>query len=287
MHLSGHGIIDAATFSLAQTQTGAGNVHIPISLTVDGVTAPARKVRRIDHPHTKPQIMVTDAGFDLAVIDVAIDSDLQVGVVEGGSDQVADWIELLGPSVTRLTADDLTVGDLSRFDTIVVGIMAYGTRPDLHEAGDRLKQWIADGGNLVTQYNRPWDNWDPDRTPPRRLEVGQPSLRWRVTDQNAAVTMLDPDHPLLSFPNKIGPADWDGWHKERGLYFAKSWDDAYTPLLSMADSGEKPHLGSLLTARIGQGRHTHVCLIVHHQMNHLVPGAFRLMANLLTPPDRV
>lgn len=286
VRLAGQGSVETVAFSLTQLRPAAGAVHVPISLTVDGTTTPTRTVRKIDHPHTRPQIMVTDATFDLAVVDVALDKGLRIGVFEGGSDRVADWIALLGPQVTRLSPDDLTTGDLGRFDTIIVGIMAYGTRPDLHEAGERLRQWIDGGGNLVTQYNRPWDRWNPDKTPPLRLEVGQPSLRWRVTDQNAAVTVLQPDHPLVTTPNRIGLADWDGWHKERGLYFAKSWDAAYTPLLSMADPGEEPHLGSLLTARIGRGRHTHVCLILHHQMNHLVPGAFRLMANLLTPPDK-
>lgn len=284
LNLSDRGETASASFRLTPDHPAAGSVRFAIGLTIDGVTGPARTVREIAYPHTRSQMMVTEAGFDLAVVDVAIDPGLRIGVVEGGSDRVADWIARLGPDVTKLTPEDLTTGDLSQFDTIVVGIMAYGTRPDLHEAGGRLKQWVADGGNLVTQYNRPWDNWNPDRTPPLRLEVGQPSLRWRVTDQNAAVSMLAPDHPLMTTPNRIGPDDWAGWHKERGLYFAKSWDPAYTPLLSLADLGENPHEGSLLTARIGRGRHTHVCLILHHQMEHLVPGAFRLMANLLTPP---
>ncbi|MEO1227032.1 MAG: PIG-L family deacetylase [Pseudomonadota bacterium] len=286
VHLAGRGSNETVAFSLTQLQPVVAAITVPVSITIDDTSTPARTVRKIDHPHIRSRVMVTDAAFDLAVVDVAIDRELEIGVVEGGSDSVADWIALLGPRVTKLTAEDLTTGDLGRFDTIVVGIMAYGTRPDLHEAGERLKQWVEDGGNLVTQYNRPWDRWDPDKTPPRRLEIGQPSLRWRVTDQNAAVTMLEPGDPLLTTPNRIGPADWEGWHKERGLYFAKSWDAAYTPLLSMADPGEEPHLGSLLSARIGRGRHTHVCLILHHQMNHLVPGAFRLMANLLTPPDK-
>ena len=117
---------------------------------------------------------------------------------------------------------------------------------------------------------------------PRRLEIGQPSLRWRVTDEAAAVTVLA-EHDVLRAPNVIGPEDWDGWVKERGLYFAKSWDEAYTPLLSMADPGEAPLTGALLVGEIGKGRHVHTSLILHHQMENLVPGAFRLMANLITP----
>ena len=88
---------------------------------------------------------------------------------------------------------------------------------------------------------------------------------------------------MLNRPNRIGPEDWQGWHKERGLYFAKSWDPAYEPLLEMADPDEAPHRGSLLSAKIGKGRHTHCALILHHQLEKLTPGAFRLLANLVAP----
>ena len=104
-----------------------------------------------------------------------------------------------------------------------------------------------------------------------------------MTDPDAAVTVLAPDHPLLTGPNRIGPADWQGWVKDRGLYFAAEWDPAYQPILSMSDRGESPLLGSLISARIGQGRHTYCALSLPQQMDALVPGAFRLFVNLLAP----
>ena len=85
----------------------------------------------------------------------------------------------------------------------------------------------------------------------------------------------------MSYPNTIGPEDWSGWVKERGLYFAKSWNAAYAPLIEMADRGEEPHRGALLVSDLGEGRHIHTSLILHHQMEHLVPGAFALMANFI------
>ena len=154
-------------------------------------------------------------------------------------------------------------------------------RPGLAAAMPRLHDWIEGGGTLVTLYHRPWDNWNPDTIPPRRLEIGQPSLRWRVTDEAADVTLLAPDHPLLNTPNRIEAPDWEDWHKERGLYFAKDWDAAYTPLISMHDPEEAPLSGAWLAADIGKGRHVHTSLILHHQMEKLTPGAFRIMANLI------
>ncbi|MEO1249895.1 MAG: PIG-L family deacetylase, partial [Pseudomonadota bacterium] len=100
-------------------------------------------------------------------------------------------------------------------------------------------------------------------------------------DETAEMRFVVPEHPLLRSPNRLGAADFDGWVQERGLYFAKSWDEAYTPLLEMADPDEQPHRGILLAADIGQGRHIHTSLILHHQMEKLVPGAFRIMANLI------
>ena len=141
------------------------------------------------------------------------------------------------------------------------------------------------GGNLVTLYHRPWDNWQIDKTPLAPITIGKPSLRWRVTDENAKIAHLLPDHPLLNFPNKITQADWQDWQKERGLYFASNWDSQYTPLLSMADTNEKALDGSLLSGKFGKGRHTHTSLILHYQLEKLVPGAYRLLANLLNPTE--
>jgi len=273
---------DSAEFTLAVPDGVApGRFEIPVS--VDGL--PARAVRTIRHPHIRTTHVVTPAQISVQTMSVALPEGLRIGYVDGGSDRVLSWLRQLGAEVEPLDAAALGGGDLDRFDTIVIGIFAYKARPDLLAANGRLKEWVAGGGNLVTQYHRPWDNWDPETVPPHYLKIGQPSLRWRVTDQNAAVTHLVPDHRLLNHPNTIGEQDWQGWVKERGLYFAAEWAPDYTPLLSMADPGEKPLTGSLLTAAYGKGRHTHTSLILYYQMDFLVPGAFRLMANLVTPPE--
>lgn len=254
----------------------AGLYHLPVQTGA----GPVETVRRIEYPHVAPTARARSAEARVRVLDVDI-PDVRVGYVGAGNDRVGHWLSAMGADVTDLT--DFALGsdaELARFDTIVIGIFAMRFRPGLLGAVERLHRWTRAGGTLVTLYHRPWDNWDPDRVPPKRIEIGQPSLRWRVTDEGATVRHLT-EHPLLTTPNRIGPDDWAGWVKERGLYFAKSWDDAYTPLLEMADPDEAPHRGSLLVADIGSGRHVHTSLILHHQMEHLVPGAFRLMANLI------
>ncbi|MDF2797820.1 MAG: family deacetylase [Devosia sp.] len=231
------------------------------------------------YPHIGQACFVRPLNLDLLALDLELPST-RIGYIGGGADRVGLWLERMGAQVTDLDADALT-GDLSEFDTIVVGIFAFGTRPALAAARSKLHAWVKGGGHLVTLYHRPGDGWDPQATPPLPITIGSPSLRWRVTNPAADVTFLAADHPVLTGPNRITADDFAGWDKERGLYFASSWDEAYQPLLAMSDAGEAPLTGSLLSARVGAGRHTHTSLVLHHQLDRLVPGAFRLMANLL------
>jgi LmbE family N-acetylglucosaminyl deacetylase len=269
-------------------QLAAGRLHPPPSpaeglhhLPVTRNGAPARDVLRSRHPHTGPLVLPVPAAVRLRVADVALPEG-RVAYVGGGNDRVDHWLAAMGARVTALT-DAALPSALPEADTLVVGLFALRTRPALRAALPAIHRWVAAGGNLVTLYHRPWDAWDPERSAPARLEIGKPSLRFRVTDPAARVTHLERDHPLLCTPNPIGAEDWAGWVKERGLYFARSWDAAYRPLLSMADPGEAPHEGALLSGRFGAGRHSHCALTLHHQMENLVPGAFRLMANLIAP----
>ena len=248
--------------------------------TIDG--KPAFNSIGFDYPHIGKGRHIRSEVLHVLALDLELPVGAKVGYVGGGADNVGLWLQRMGVDVTELDASSLS-GDLSAFSTIVIGTFAFGTRPDLAAATAKLHQFVEHGGHLVTLYHRPSDGWTPETTPPRRLKIGTPSLRWRVTDPAAPVHVLAPDHPLLIGPNAIGPDDWEGWNKERGLYFASEWDACYTPLLSLHDEGEAPLLGALVSGQIGKGRHTHTSLVLHHQMDKLVPGAFRLMANLLQP----
>ncbi|OED38138.1 LmbE family protein [Chromatiales bacterium (ex Bugula neritina AB1)] len=241
---------------------------------------------RFTYPHIKSCMRTHTAAVTVRVLDVTI-PDVTIAYVGGGNDQVAEHLNSAGFTIHTLSDNELQQNSpLEKFDTLIIGLFAIRTRPVLQSLMPEIHRWIDRGGNLVTLYHRPWDDWNELTIPPRRLLIGKPSLRWRVTDENAVVSHRLPDHPLLNYPNTIEQSDWQGWHKERGLYFAKEWDDAYSALLSMSDPDETPHHGALLSAELGKGRHTHTSLILHHQMGKLVPGAFRLMANLVADITR-
>lgn len=247
---------------------------------VDG--ASAYRTVPISFRHVGHALYHEPATLKVLSLDLKLPQNARIGYVGGGAGRVGLWMSRMGLNVVDLDAAALA-GDLSGFTTIVVGIFAFGIRKDLAAATSALHRFVVEGGHLLTLYHRPTDGWNPQETPVRPLEIGSPSLRWRVTDPSAEVTVLAPGHVLLNGPNTIGPADWAGWNKERGLYFASRWDDAYIPLLAMHDANEQPLKGALLSAEIGKGRHTHTSLVLHHQMDKLVPGAFRLLANLVQP----
>ncbi|MFK0206634.1 PIG-L family deacetylase [Agrobacterium sp. NPDC090283] len=262
-------------------RTGEGAAGLAQLEAISG-SQPAFQITPIAYPHIGRARFLAPSVMKILSLDLKLPKGARIGYVGGGADRVGSWMSHMGLDVTELDAQALG-GDLSSFTTIIVGIFAFGIRRDLTAATEKLHRFVENGGHLVTLYHRPTDGWNPETTPVRRLEIGKPSLRWRVTDPKAEVTVLLPDHPLLAGPNVIDAADWAGWDKERGLYFASRWDDVYEPLLAMHDVDEQPLKGALVSGVIGKGRHTHTSLVLHHQMDKLVPGAFRLMANLVQP----
>ena len=243
------------------------------------------RTQSLAYPHIRPQTRFTKVSADIALVDTTGLEGVRIGWIDGGVDEAHHWADQLGARVIQLDDNRMISGDFEGLDVIVAGVFAGGTRP-LNRSMQHIRPWIESGGHFVSQYHRPIDNWDKTQSAPLRLQPGSPSIRWRVTDAATPVRILQPDHPLLNSPNSITSEDFDGWIKERGLYFASEWDPAYVPLLAMSDTEEAPLEGGLLAARIGAGSHFHCALNLFYQMDHMVVGAFRLFANLLTPSGR-
>ncbi len=235
----------------------------------------SRSLVRVDYPHIPAQTVLPPAESKLLRLDITT-IPREIGYIMGPGDRVPDALRQIGYRVTLLSDDDLESDGLSRYGTIVAGIRAFNTRPRLRSLHAKLLRYVEGGGALVVQYDTTAGLVTPEIGPfPFRLSHD------RVTVEEAPVTFADPASPLLNVPNRIGPADFDGWVQERGLYFAGSWDPRYATPLSMSDPGETPKLGSLLYARYGKGAFVYTGLAFFRQLPAGVPGAYRLFVNLI------
>jgi hypothetical protein len=197
----------------------------------------------------------------------------------GAGDEAPRALRQMGCEVTLLSAEDLARGDLNRFDAIVTGVRAYNVRPDLMANQQRMLDYVEQGGTLVVQYVTADRSSSPVKGfGPYPIQLGSS----RVTVEEAPVTFLNPDHPLLNGPNKIGDADFQGWIQERGLNFASQWDPRYEPLFESHDPNEEPLRGGTLYARYGKGAYIFTAYSWFRQLPAGVPGAFRIFANFLS-----
>ncbi len=183
----------------------------------------------------------------------------------------------MGYEVKTLSGSDLTPENLRDLDAVVIGVRAFNVRDDLAAHLSDLFAYVEGGGTVVAQYNRP-NGLRTTKLAPYDLRLSDA----RVTDENAPVTFLAPDHPVLNTPNKITAADMEGWVQERGIYFPTSWDEHFTPILAAGDPGETPLKGGLLVAKYGRGHFVYTGLVFFRELPAGVPGAYRLFANLVS-----
>ena len=234
---------------------------------------------QVEYSHIRPRVWSRPAETLVEAAAIAFPKVARIGYVRGASDRVPEALLSVGLPVEVLDQGILERGDLSRYGVIVVGSRAYETDAALRENNTRLLEYARAGGRLLVQYQQ--QPFFAGRFAPAPLTLAQPHDR--VTDETAPVTVLEPSHPVFSRPNRITPADWDGWIQERGLYFARSWDSTYTPLLALADSGQAPLRGGLLVRSLGRGSYVYTGLSFFRQLPAGIPGAFRLFLNLLDP----
>ena len=231
----------------------------------------------IDYPHIRPRAVVHTSTAELRAVRISLPALTRVGYVRGASDRVPEALQAVGVPIELLGPDTLARGDLSRYDAIVIGSRAYETDPAVVASNGRLLDYVRAGGLLIVQYQQyPFVNGG---FAPYRLSIARPHDR--VTDETAAVTVLDSASRAFHVPNDIGLDDWQGWVQERGLYFAHDWDPAYTPLVELHDPGEPPLQGGLLVATVGKGTYVYTGLSFFRQLPAGIPGAYRLFANLL------
>jgi len=272
---------DKSTFTFALSSPfadGAGRLRAVA--TVDGRNYSNRR-EELRYAHLPVQLLQPPARARLASFPLAT-KGVTIGYLPGAGDSVAECIAQMGYVVRLLTGADLTPAKLQGLDAVVIGVRAFNERTDLKDAFPGLLAWVDQGGTVIAQYNRP-NGLLATTLGPYALSIDGPAPALRVTDETAPVTLLSPDHAALNTPNKINPADFDGWVQERGAYFPSKWDEErYTALLGMSDPGEAPLRSSVLVAKHGKGHYVYTGIGFFRQLPAGVPGAYRLFANLVS-----
>ena len=228
----------------------------------------------IGYPGLRPYNLYRPAQLRTRKIDVKLAPGLRIGYIMGTGDLVPDAIEAMGVTPHLLSDEELASADLSAWNVLVIGIRAYTARPELALVQPRLLQFVQSGGTLIVQYQS--SNF------PAPFPLSMAGTPERVVDETDPVKLLDASNPLLTTPNRITPADFDGWFEERGHSFLDTWDLAYTALTETADPGQDPQRGGLLVAHPGKGTYIYVAYALHIQLPQLVPGSYRILANLLS-----
>jgi LmbE family N-acetylglucosaminyl deacetylase len=236
----------------------------------------------ISYPHIETHLVYRPAQTQLRIFDVEVASGLRVGYIMGSGDEGPRILEQLGVDVRVIGPAELAAGDLSSYDTIVLGIRVYEVNEHVIANNNRLLEYVANGGTLIVQYNK--EEFSRGQFAPYPVQM-QRSVR--VTDERAPVTLLVPDHPLFQAPNRIGPADWEGWVQERGLYFLSEWDARFTPLLAAPDDTGTLQRGGQLIATYGKGHYVFTAYAWFRQFPAGVPGPLRLFANLVSLPKTI
>ncbi len=209
--------------------------------------------------------------------------NIRVGYVRGFDFSLPNALNALGVESKELSVDEVKTADLQKYSSIIVDNRVYESTPGLIAANQKLLDYANAGGTLIVFYHKSFE-WNPDerrqrpQLAPYKLILGDE----RIVDENAPVTFLEPQHPLLNSPNKIEPEDFANWIQERGLYYPKEWDPQFHALLQSNDPGEAPLKGGLLVADYGRGRYIYTSMVWYRELRAGVPGAYRVLANMIS-----
>ncbi len=262
----------------AQVKNGGSRLTVSASAREAGVTY-AQGYQVVEYPHTTRRHVLRAPEVLVSVLDLKVKPNLTVGYVMGVGDEVPQALEQLGARVELINEDQLAWGNLGRFDVIMTGVRAYERRADLRANNQRLLDYAVAGGTVVVNYNKFEFNEAQYGPYP-----GKVSSR-RVTDENSAVQVLVPQHPVFTSPNRLTDGDWKHWRQERGTYFFDPADPNYTNLLEFTEPfpyNAGPKLGALVEARVGTGRWLYLGLGLWRQLPAGTDGAYRLMANIIS-----
>ena len=265
-----------ATYSFEVIPPAEQNVgQVKAVVDVDGQKYDKELVL-IEYDHIPTQTVLRPSLAKIVKVDLKKEGQ-NIGYIMGAGDDIPSSLEQIGYDVTLLEDKEVTVENLKKYDAVILGVRAYNTRDRIQFIQQALFDYVENGGTMIVQYNT-GHRLKVDEVAPYKLDIS----RDRVSKEEAAIRILEPDHVVLNFPNKITQKDFDGWVQERGLYFPNKWDDKYDAILSSNDPGETPKDGGLLVAKHGEGYFIYSGYSWFRELPAGVPGAFRLFTNLIS-----
>jgi len=230
----------------------------------------------INYDHISKQQILRTSEARFIKLDIKIGNE-KIAYLMGAGDEVPKSLTQMGYEVTEINPTEITKEKLAYFDVLITGIRAYNTVKELKFKQEILFDFVKEGKTMLVQYNTT-DEIMTKNIAPFSIKIS----RDRVTEENAEVRFLTPEHPVLNFPNKITAKDFEGWKQEQGLYYPNEWDAAFTPILSSNDKGETPKNGALLIAKYGKGNYIYTGLSFFRELPEGVSGAYRLFSNLIS-----
>ncbi|MEA1786203.1 PIG-L family deacetylase [Arenibacter sp. GZD96] len=266
-------------FKLLPPEAESEGYIVPV-ISINGNTY-SQSLEEITYDHIPKQTILLPSESKVVRLNIK-KNGANIAYLMGAEDKVALSLEQIGYHVNRLDVNAIKEGSLDQYDAVVVGIRAYNVIPELKFKQKHLLEYVKNGGNLVLQYNVVGrSGFSFEGIAPYHLQLSNN----RVTDENSPVELLAKDHIALNYPNKIIPSDFDGWVQERGLYLPNTWDERFTPLISIHDSGESQENGSILVTKYGKGNYVYTALSFFRELPEGVPGAYKLFTNLLSLPE--
>ena len=252
----------------------ASDVTLKSSVTVDGKVYNKEKID-INYPHISKQMVLKSSETKAIKLDIKTKNE-RIAYIMGAGDEVPKCLMQMGYEVSIVKPEDISTEKLQNFDVVITGIRAYNVVTALAFKQNTLFDFVKNGKTMIVQYNT-LDDFVTKDFAPFSLKIS----RDRVTDENAEVRFLAPDHPLLNYPNKITSYDFKDWKQEQGLYYPSEWDKNFTAILSSNDKGETPKNGALLVAKYGSGNYIYTGLSFFRELPEGVAGAYRLLANMI------
>ena len=248
--------------------------------TIDGIPYDKEQIN-INYDHITKQQVLKTSEVKCIRIDLKTNQE-KIAYIMGAGDEVPKSLMQMGYKVTLLKPEEITPEKMESFDVVMTGVRAYNTIQTLAYKQDILFEFVKSGKTMIVQYNTT-DDLVTSRIAPYPLKIS----RDRVTEENAEVRFLAPNHPALNYPNTITQNDFKGWTQEQGLYYPKEYDKAFTPILSSNDKGESPKDGALLIAPYGKGNYIYTGLSLFRELPEGVPGAYKLLSNLISTKPSV